>query len=454
MKTKILLVDDDPFSRRLFGDLLGSKGVDLHLAVNCAQARAAFRSTDFNLVLLDQRLPDGNGLDLFAEMRQERPRFVALLVTGYADVRDAIRAVRAGLFDYLTKPFENLEELEAVIDKALELDRAYREIASLKESLATGGGGGPVIIGRSAAVSGLLMQARQLAPLDITVLIEGESGTGKELVARLLHTLSSRSKGPLLEINCGALSESLLESTLFGYEKGAFTGAVKATVGYFEEANGGTLFLDEIADMSPKLQSSLLRVLQEGTFSRLGETRRRQSDFRLVLATNRPLAAEVEAGRFRSDLYYRVNVAALRTPPLRRRPEDILPLTLHFLDHFNQKYRREAGPFTPEALAAMESASWPGNVRELKHLVERVVAVKAAGPITVADLSLPQRSATTPPPARLAPFREARETFEREYFTRLMAEAGGNVSEAARLSGLARQNLYPHIKRFDSVTDA
>ncbi|WIM06376.1 MAG: sigma-54 dependent transcriptional regulator [Candidatus Nitricoxidivorans perseverans] len=452
-KTKILLVDDDPFSRRLFGDLLGDRGIPLTQAVNCAQARAAFHAADFNLVLLDQRLPDGNGLDMFAEMREERPRQVAILVTGYADVRDAVRAVRAGLFDYLTKPFGNLEELEAVIDKALELDGAYREIARLRETLAAGGEE-PTTIGRSAAIGGLLMQARQVAPLDTTVLIEGESGTGKELVARLIHGLSRRAGGRLLEVNCGALSESLLESALFGYEKGAFTGAAKATPGYFEEANGGTLFLDEIADMSPKLQSSLLRVLQEGTFSRLGETRKRQSDFRLVLATNRPLAAEVEAGRFRIDLYYRVNVVVLRTPPLRERPEDILPLALHFLDHFNRKFGRDAGPFTPEALAALEAAHWPGNVRELKHLVERVVAVKAAGPIVAPDLALPRSPGSVPGTTGLPTYRDAKDAFERDYFTRLVVQAGNNVTEAARLSGIARQNLYPHLKRIGIDTNS
>ncbi|MBI3140635.1 MAG: sigma-54-dependent Fis family transcriptional regulator [Rhodocyclales bacterium] len=454
MKTHILLVDDDPFARRLFEDLLGDRPVELRIAVNVAQARQAFRQADFNLVILDRRLPDGNGLDLFAEMRRERPHQVAVLITGYAEVRDAVRAVREGLFDYLTKPFENLEELDAVIGKALELDRAYREIAKLRESLEARKDG-PVIIGRSAALEGLLMQARQVAPLDTTVLLEGESGTGKELFAQLIHSLSGRAKGQLLEINCGALSEHLLESTLFGYEKGAFTGAAKATAGYFEEADGGTLFLDEIADMSAKLQASLLRVLQERTFVRLGSTTLRHSDFRLICATNRPLEAEVKANRFRADLYYRINVVALHVPPLRERPEDIMPLALHFLDHYNGKFDKEVGPFTPEAFAALEAAEWAGNVRELQHAVERLVAMKAAGPIAAADLG-PLRAATGPGEAggsQALSFREARDRFEREYFTGLLRIAGGNVSEAARLSGLARQNLYAHIKRLGIVAE-
>jgi len=453
MKPKILLVDDDPFTRSLIDDLLRGRAVELTIAVNLAQARAAFRQTDFNLVILDQRLPDGNGLDFFAEMRRERPNQVALLITGFAEVKDAVRAVRQGLFDYLTKPFENPEELDAVIGKALEMDRAYREIDALREDL-DARRDGPVIIGRSAVIEGLLMQACQVAPLDTTVLIEGESGTGKELFAKLIHGLSSRARGPLLEVNCAALSETLLESTLFGYEKGAFTGAAKTTPGYFEEAHGGTLFLDEIADMSPKLQASLLRVLQERKFVRLGSTKARASDFRLILATNKSLDAETKAGRFRADLFYRINVVALRVPPLRERPEDILPLALYFLDHFNAKFGKEVGPLTPEAFAALEGAEWAGNVRELQHAVERAVAVKAAGPVSPADLGLGATAAAASAQAPAAPFREAREVFEREYFAGLLAAAGGNVSEAARMSGIARQNFYAHIKRLGLVMES
>lgn len=452
MKAKILLVDDDPFTRSLIDDLLRERAVELHIAVNLAQARIAFRQTDFNLAILDQRLPDGNGLDFFAEMRRERPRQTAILITGFAEVKEAVRAVREGLFDYLTKPFENPDELDAVIGKALEMDRAYREIANLRENIEARKGG-PVIIGRSAVIEGLLMQARQVAPIDTTVLIEGESGTGKELFAKLIHSLSARSRGPMLEINCAALSESLLESTLFGYEKGAFTGAAKTTAGYFEEANGGTLFLDEIADMSVKLQASLLRVLQERNFVRLGSTKPRASDFRLICATNRSLGAEVRAGRFRADLFYRINVVALHVPPLRERPEDIMPLALFFLDHFNRKFGKETGPFSPEACAALEDAAWAGNVRELQHAVERAVAIKSEGPITPADLGiLPATPGTAAHAA--APFREARDLFEREYFTGLLAAAGGNVSEAARLSGIARQNFYAHIKRLGIVMES
>lgn len=452
MKSKILLVDDDPFTRRLFEDLLRSSSVELVTTTNAAEARHAFDLSDFNLAILDQRLPDGNGLELFAEMRKLRPRQTALMITGHADVRDAMRAVREGLFDYLTKPFENLEELEAVIAKALEMDRAYREIADLREVL-TARSGDPIIISHSVAMEKLFVQLRQAAPLDTTVLIEGESGTGKEVIAKLLHALSGRTRGPLKEINCGALSESLLEASLFGYEKGAFTGAVKTTAGYFEEANNGTILLDEIADMSPKLQVSLLRVLQEGMFVRLGSTVQRPSNFRLICATNKPLELEIASGRFRSDLYYRINVVPLRVPPLRERREDILPLALFFLEHFNRKFSKAAGPLEAEAMAALEAAHWAGNVRELKHTIERAVVINCGGPITTADLGIaPTALVASVLPTQPLPYREARMRFECEYFGHLLQIADGNVSEAARISGIARQNMYAHLERARIVT--
>jgi DNA-binding NtrC family response regulator len=452
MKSKILLVDDDPFTRRLFENLFRDAAIDLVCATSVAEARRAYDLGDFNLAILDQRLPDGNGLDLFAEMRRLRPQQTALMITGYAEVRDAMRAVREGLFDYLTKPFENLEELEAVISKALEMDRAYREIADLRE-IYTSRSGDPIIISHSLAMEKLLVQLRQAAPLDTTVLIEGESGTGKEVIAKLLHSLSARAQGPLKALNCGALSGSLIEAALFGYEKGSFTGAVKTTPGYFEEANQGTILLDEIADMSPKLQVSLLRVLQEGTFVRLGSTVQRQSNFRLICATNKPLEAEVAAGRFRSDLYYRINVVPLRVPPLRERREDILPLALFFLDHFNRKFNKTAGPLQPEAVASLEGAHWTGNVRELKHTIERAVVINAGGPISSADLGMADDpSDAIALPTQPLPYREAYLRFERSYFSNLLRIADGNVSEASRLSGVARQNIYGHLERAGVVT--
>ncbi len=453
MKRKILIVDDEPFTTVLLEELLRRKPVDLKFARDCAEARKLFRENDFNLILMDQRLPDGNGLDLLQEMRHERPSQIAIMITGFADVRDAVRTVREGLFDYLTKPFENLEEVEGVIEKALELDRAYREIDSLREAL--DGKKGPILIARSRAMEKLLVQIKQVGPLDTTVLLEAESGTGKEVLAKTIHALSPWSEGPFQEVNCGALSEQLQESTLFGYEKGAFTGAVKTTPGCLEAANGGTLLLDEIADMSPKTQSSLLRVLQERTFSRLGSTQIHETHFRLICATNKRLVEEVREGRFREDLFYRINVVALGVPPLRDRRADILPLATHFLAHFNAKFDKQVGPLSPDALRLMERYLWPGNVRQLQHTLERIVALKPDGPIGIADLDQLNHDEDTGAHhiRGQRPYKVEREDFERAYFIGLLDAAAGNVSKAARLSGLSRQSFYKHVERWGIVLE-
>jgi len=457
MLPKILVVDDDRYTRTLIEQLM-RKSAEVHLAESGEVARQLFAAIDFNLVLMDQRLPQEKGLDLLREFRLQRPKLVAILITGFADVRDAVAAVREGLFDYLTKPFEDLEALEAVIGKALELDRAYREIDSLRTRLAVESGA-PNVIGQSPPMERLLDQVREVAALDTTVLLEGESGTGKDVIAKLIHAWSLRSSKPYLEVNCGGLPESLLESLLFGYEKGAFTGAAQANPGYFEKAHGGNLFLDEIADMSPKLQSSLLRVLQDRSFCRIGSTNPRKTDFRLICATNRPLAGEVKAGRFREDLYYRINVVALSLPPLRERGDDIIRLAVHFLDRYNTKFGKDCGPFTPAAVRALESCRWPGNVRELQHCIERVVALQPGGVIDASHLSptcdvqpeLDLQDKTTDLPT-LA-YQEARAEFERAYMRRLLEAAGGNMSEAARSSGIPRQNLYVRMKRWGFVID-
>ena len=457
MLPRILVVDDDRYTRTLIEQLM-RKSAQVHLAANGEEARKLFAAIDFNLVLMDQRLPKDKGLDLLREFRVQRPKLVAILITGHADVRDAVAAVREGLFDYLTKPFEDLEALEAVIGKALEIDSAYREIDSLRTRLAIKSGAFDVI-GQSPAMERLLGQVREVAALDTTVLLEGESGTGKDVMAKLIHAWSQRASQPYLEVNCGGLPESLLESLLFGYEKGAFTGASQATPGYFEKAHNGNLFLDEIADMSPKLQSSLLRVLQDHSFCRIGSTQLRSTDFRLICATNRALIGEVNAGRFRGDLYYRINVVALSLPPLRERSGDIIRLAVHFLDRYNTKFGKQCGPFTPQAVRALEAGRWPGNVRELQHCIERVVALQPGGAIDAFHLSPTCDASVEFDPleragsAQALAYQEARAEFERDYMRRVLDAAKGNISEAARLSGIPRQNLYVRMKRWGFVTD-
>lgn len=448
MNPKILIVDDDDFTIKVLARLFRGKPVDISIAGSGSEARRLLGNNDYNLILMDQRLPDAKGLDLLREVRQSRPRQMAILITAFADARDAVRAVREGLFDYLIKPFENLEELEAVIEKGIEVDRAYREIDALRKNLNVRTDG-PIFIGHAPAVEQMLRKVEQVAPLDTSVLIEGESGTGKEIVARIIHAHSFRNENRLIEVNCGALSEQLLESTLFGYEKGAFTGADKATPGCLEEAHGGTLFLDEIADMSSKLQSSLLRVLQERSFTRLGSTKVRNSDFRLICATNKLLIDEINEGRFRDDLYYRINVIAVSLPPLRERKVDIVPLALHFLEHYNMKFDKEVGPFVPEAIEVFEGLAWPGNVRQLQHAVERIVALHPGGPISGKDISsLVKESGGEQLSLQIhTNYQDAKDVFERDYFSRLLDLTEGNVSKAARMAGMSRQNFYDRMRK-------
>ncbi|MBI3148972.1 MAG: sigma-54-dependent Fis family transcriptional regulator [Betaproteobacteria bacterium] len=451
MSQKILVVDDDRHTRILLDRLL-AKSASVSLATDGAEARRLFAADDYNLVLMDQRLPDANGIDLLREFRATRPHLVSILMTGFAEVRDAVAAVREGIFDYQTKPFDDLEAIEAVIGKALELDRAYREIDGLRARLTTES---DAFIGQSAAMERVLGQIRQVAGLDTTVLLEGESGTGKDLAAKMIHALSPRADQPFLEVNCGGLPESLLESLLFGYERGAFTGASQANAGYFEKADGGNLFLDEIADMSPKLQSSLLRVLQDHSFMRIGSTQPRKADFRLICATNRPLLNEVRDGRFREDLYYRIAVVTIVMPPLRERAGDIVALATHFLDIYSKKFGKACGPFTPAAMEKLESGRWEGNVRQLQHCVERAVALHVGGPVDSLHLfpsGLPkpggEQDANQRAPEANLSYQEARAAFERDYLQRLLDGTGGNVSEAARLSGIPRQNFYVKVKRW------
>jgi len=450
----ILVVDDDPYTLKLFEKLFKTKELALKTASSGLEARALISEGDYNLILMDQRLPDARGLEILKEVLSARPLQVAILMTGYAEVSDAIRAVREGLFDYITKPFEKLESLESLIEKALELDRAYREIQRLRKALDQQEKGTD-IIGQSPVMQAFREKIAQVAPLDATVLLEGESGTGKSLAAKYLHDLSRRTGQVFLVVNCGGLSEQLLESALFGYERGAFTGAMRTTPGYFERADGGTLFFDEISNMSDKMQCSLLQVLQERTFSRIGSPDMRSSDFRLVFATNKRLSDEVNSGRFREDLFYRINVVTIEVPSLRDRKTDIVLLSLHLLEQFNARFGKKVGPLTPDAIAALEGFSWPGNVRQLQHTIERLVALHPGGPISASQVIESaqmrqdrRRKGDDAALGGVSPYQEERARFEAAYLSRLLKTAGGNISEAARISGVPRQNLYLRMKKW------
>ncbi|MBA2778324.1 sigma-54-dependent transcriptional regulator [Billgrantia kenyensis] len=450
MPGRVLIVDDDKHTCELIEAMVTGQGLVADVASSVAEARQHCAAHRYHLLMVDQRLPDGNGLDFVKELDVSRTRQVAVLMTGFVDVRDAVSTIREGLFDYLAKPFESLDALEATLRRALAYDAALREADAFRQMLSQGGHA-EALVGQSPAIQRLLAKVAQVAPLDTTVLIEGESGTGKELVARQLHRQSERNEQPFVAVNCGALTEELLESSLFGYERGAFTGAERTTPGFFEAAGGGTLFLDEIADMSPRLQAALLRVVEERSFKRLGSQALQRGDFRLICATNRPLSELVAAGQFREDLMWRLSVVTLETPPLRDRRSDIPLLASYFLDQLNQRYGRQTGPLTPEALEALERAPWRGNVRELRHVIERVVALQPLGSITERDLfEQPHVSALSSAKPQEMPldYAAARQQFEARWLKQLMEAADGNVSAAARMSGLARQNLYTRLRRY------
>ena len=380
----ILLVEDNDDFRQVLHEVLEGAGFHVTAVANATRAREALDIGRFDLAILDVRLPDGNGIELMREFRKGDPEMGIIIMTGYAEVDTAIDAVRLGANDFLKKPFVLDEMLVRVTElmkkRQLQKDnRSLREQVRSTESLSG-------FTGQCVAIRKLQETVKLLANSDSTVLISGESGTGKEVLAKALHRSGSRASKPLVSINCGAIPEELLESELFGHVKGAFTGAVQARPGRFELANGGTIFLDEIGDMSPKLQVKLLRVLQERCFEPVGSRQSIEVDVRVIAATHRDLEEEIEAGRFREDLYYRLNVIPLSLPPLRERGEDILLLANHFLIHFNKEKGSDISGLDSEVKEVLLAYEWPGNVRELRNLMERVCTLKREGVIEPDDL--------------------------------------------------------------------
>lgn len=380
----ILLVEDNEDFRLILQEALERSGFHVTAIANAMRAREAMAIGKFDLSLLDVRLPDGNGIELMREFRQSDPDMGIIIMTGYAEVDTAVDAVRLGANDFLKKPFD-IDEMLVRIDELIKTRQLKSDNKNLREQVRsqdqhTG------LIGHCPAIQKLTETVSLLANSDSTVLITGESGCGKEVLAKALHKSGSRSGKPLVSINCGAIPEELLESELFGHVKGAFTGAVRARPGRFEIANGGTIFLDEIGDMSAKLQVKLLRVLQERCFEPVGSQQSIHVDVRVIAATHRDLEAEIAAGRFREDLYYRLNVIPLTLPPLRERGDDILLLADHFITRFNKQKKADITGATDEVKRIILNYQWPGNVRELQNLIERVTTLKRHGTMELEDL--------------------------------------------------------------------
>jgi two-component system response regulator GlrR len=443
---RILTVDDDPTLLRLLSMRLRGEGHDVVEAGSGEAALAVLDQDLPQLLITDLRMGGMDGLQLFEAVHRRHPLLPVLILTAHGTIADAVKALRRGVFGYIAKPFE-ARDLMAEVERALIAAQALgADVPVHDEDGGDGEGWREAILTRSPRMQQVLAEARVVAQTDASVIIEGDSGTGKELLARALHAASPRARRKLVAVNCGAIAESLVESELFGHVKGAFTGAVRDRPGLFVEANGGTLFLDEIAELPLTMQVKLLRVLQEREVRPVGAERSTRIDVRIIAASHRNLVAEVAAGRFREDLFYRLNVVHLLLPALAMRREDIGLLAQHFRASLAQRYGKQVTGFAPGAVEMLVAAPWPGNVRQLQNLVEKCVVLS---PGTLIPLQLVERALAnqTHGGAEMLPFDEARRQFEREYLTQLLKLTGGNVSQAARLAQRNRTDFYALLGR-------
>ena len=453
----ILVVDDEANYLTVMEALLGGAGYEALTAGSGVEAMKVAAQAELDLVLTDMKMPRMSGIDLLAELKRLYPDVPVILMTAFGTVEKAVEAMKKGAFDYILKPFKN-EEILLTIAKALELRHLLLQNRLLTQDLARHVGF-PNIVGESKSMQEILALVRRVANSKATVLVSGESGTGKELIARAIHQCSARAAKSCISVNCGALTETLLESELFGHERGAFTNAVAMRKGRFELADGGTLFMDEVAEMSQGLQVKLLRVLQEMEFERVGGVRTIKVDVRVVAASNRDLKEEVEAGRFREDLFYRLNVVHLHLPPLRERREDIPLLAAHFIKKYVQENLRDKTRITPEALQVLSQYAWPGNVRELENVMERAVIL--CGHNTISPQDLPAELAPAPADSRLdidrfiplnTPLPEALDSIEEQMIRRALEKSGQVQVRAAELLGITKSLLQYKLKKYRLTT--
>jgi two-component system, NtrC family, response regulator GlrR len=439
---KILIVDDDRNLLEVLKVRVESAGYEVTTAAREEEAIEAVRNEVFDLALLDLQLERTTGISLMKELQLFLPDMRVIILTAFGTIESAVEAMKQGAFGYLTKPF-NAPELFAQMDKALDDRRLTMDITRLK-SLLQEEYDSPDIVAKSEKMQHVLNIVARIAENDSTVYVHGESGTGKELIARAIHLASPRKENPFVALNCAALPEPLLESRLFGHEKGAFTGAIQSARGLFTQAHTGTIFLDEIGDMSLTTQAKVLRVLQERQFYPIGSEKMVEVDVRVIVATNKDLEEEVKKGSFRNDLFYRVHVIPIYLPPLRERKEDILPLVEHFIERLNQQMKKEIKGLTPEAMRRLMLHEWPGNVRELENALEYAAAMTRDGVITEEFVLQPRR---TQDEELLKPLKEARDAFERGYLITLLQACKGNVTEASELAGKYRTDFYSLLKK-------
>ena len=441
---KVLIVDDD---RNLLGLLkmrLESSGYIVTTALREQEAKEAVAGDIFDLAIVDLQLAEQDGISLMEDLHRVLPGMPVIILTAHGSIGSAVEAMRRGATTYLTKPFD-ARELILHIERAMENRRLTSEISRLKGLLAERYGF-ENIVARSKAMERVLEVVSRIAPTDSTVYIHGESGTGKELIARALHLASTRKESPFVEINCAALPETLLESELFGHEKGSFTGAVRTSKGLFAQAHEGTIFLDEIGDMPLSIQSKFLRVLQERRFTPVGGEQSVAVDVRVIVATNKDLDKQVAQGLFREDLFYRIHVIPLELPPLRERKEDIPLLVDHFLRKYGKQMNKDVKRLTPKAMQRLMLHDWPGNVRELENTIEYAMAMTRDDVIRE-DGVLPARAGLSDGP--LKPLKEAKDAFEKEYLINVLKITRGNVSSAAELAGKYRADFYNLLKKYE-----
>ncbi len=445
---RILIVDDEESSRELCRLTLDDPDRDIVLCPDAESALEEISQDNYDLVITDMIMPGLSGLELLERIKAERSDTAVLMMSGKGSISNAVQAIKLGAEDFIEKPFPDPEVLSLAVKRALKAKRLEKENKELRLELKKLKSR-PVLIG-GEALSGILRMVERIAPLDTTILIYGETGSGKEVIARRIHAQSQRSSKPFEAINCGGLPHGLLESLLFGHERGAFTGAVKQTAGFFEKANGGTILLDEIGDMPPDLQIKLLRVLQEKTFRRVGGEKDIEVDCRVIAATHRNLQQMVDEGEFREDLYYRLNVINLQVPPLRDRREDVSSLASHFVRTAAAKMNKSIRNFEPEALEKLKNYSWPGNIRELQNVVERAVALTLGDVIDVSDLptEIINYDAGELPVQDIKQFSQAKSEFERKFLIAALEEHNYNVSNAAKASTIPRQNFYLKMKKY------
>jgi DNA-binding NtrC family response regulator len=443
-KPRIMIVDDEHSVRTSLREWFLEDGFDVVTAEDGLDALKKLEQGPFDLMIVDLKMPGMDGISLQRRMREVDPDATIVILTAFASVETAVEALKLGAFDYVTKPVDP-DELSHTVRRALERKQLTEENARLREKVTQLSTASP-IIGSSRAMEHVMELVGTVAETDASVVIRGESGTGKELIARAIHAASPRRFFPIVAVNCGAIPETLLESELFGHEKGAFTGAHYRRKGKIELANGGTLFLDEIGEIPAKMQVDLLRVLESHRFTRLGGAQEIESDFRLVCATNRDLEALVREGTFREDLYYRIHVFAIDVPPLRERGEDIPILVEHFIEKFCRAMGKAPRVLSDEARELLQSHDWPGNVRELENAIERAMVVGTTGRIRPEDLPL----RAEPDVAR--PRDRSLESLESDHIERVLREEAGNVSQAARVLGIDRGTLYNKIKKYGIST--